>query len=522
MFGNAALAAAWGVAELPALTTPGAGRRDTVYLDVWEREVDAAEDADLINSSIGLETCVRDKREWVVRVAEGADSPPAAPAGHVFYPLATLERPADAAAILPPHIADRRLTGLTISSWKDIRQITRDAFGDGYTLDQDGEPNLKVPLREAINAVLRGGIPMTAPASVTTHAHFDSQPVVVRDDDGDIWVFWRSNRSANGDIYSKRYLSAAAVWEGEARLVSSTGFDRHPRVVVGNDGDLWLFWESNRDGNYDIWTKRYSRANRTWGDNEKVSTHTANDYQPAPVVDNAGNVWVFWYSSRDGNQDIFSRRFDRLAGAWDPVFRVTTDVGSDYTPHAVVGGPVSDIWVFWRSNRGGNSDIYARRFRFTAGTWANELRLTSDAALDTEPNAAVAPNGDIWLFYRSFRGSDNNIWYRRFQANQGFWANEVQLTTARYDDFRPVATAASNGDIWVTWTSARSGSNNDIWYNRYSHTTGWAGNRALTTDTREDSESWLTEDGTGDVWVVWRSYRRGNSDIWYRRLVPEI
>jgi hypothetical protein len=94
-----------GVAVIPPLTTPTGTattppRTDIVYLDVWEREVGSAEDANLINPVIGVETCVRIKREAAVRVAEGTATLPLAPAGHVFLPLALLHRPVNQAQIV--------------------------------------------------------------------------------------------------------------------------------------------------------------------------------------------------------------------------------------------------------------------------------------------------------------------------------------------------------------------------------------------------------------------------------------
>ena len=50
------------------------------------------EDTNLINPAIGVETCVRLKREAAARVAEGTTEIPAAPAGHMFLPLALLRR----------------------------------------------------------------------------------------------------------------------------------------------------------------------------------------------------------------------------------------------------------------------------------------------------------------------------------------------------------------------------------------------------------------------------------------------
>jgi len=117
LFDNAALAAKWGVNPVKPLTTPTTRRIDTVYLDIWEREVDAEEDYEhLVNPKIGIETCVRLKREWVVRVAEGKTESPSPPEGHVFYTLARLYRETGEATIWPEIIADLRRSGLAVLS----------------------------------------------------------------------------------------------------------------------------------------------------------------------------------------------------------------------------------------------------------------------------------------------------------------------------------------------------------------------------------------------------------------------
>ena len=107
------LAVKWGVAPLAPLTVPASGTRsDLVYIDVWEREVDSQEDPTLKNPAIGLETCVRIKRDWVVRVAEGAAALPAAPGGHLYYALATITRRAGQQAINTADVSERRGLGL--------------------------------------------------------------------------------------------------------------------------------------------------------------------------------------------------------------------------------------------------------------------------------------------------------------------------------------------------------------------------------------------------------------------------
>jgi hypothetical protein len=103
-------ASQWGFQYiLQELSAPTSGtRNDTVYLDVWEREVDAEENPDLINTNIGIETCIRWKREWVVRVAPGKskddkDFPKhyidSKDRVHFFYPLAELTQTSQGATI---------------------------------------------------------------------------------------------------------------------------------------------------------------------------------------------------------------------------------------------------------------------------------------------------------------------------------------------------------------------------------------------------------------------------------------
>jgi hypothetical protein len=472
LYNNAALAETWGVAPLEMLETPGAERTDTVYLDIWEREVDSEEDNNLVNPLIGIETCVRTKREWVVRVAEGATAPPDPPTGHVFYPLASLIRP-DEAAILEEHITDLRLTGLSIMSDHDIQQIVIDAFGTSYTLDHDSQPNLKVSLREAINAILRGGLPSTPEVQLTSEAAYDYNHFVLKDNRGDIWVFWESYREGNGDIWYKCYSLTNETWTGDTRLTTDEAGDSNPFAIVDSSGDIWVFWYSYRDGNGDIYYRRYDYITSSWDTSDnRLTTDAANDYNPFAVVDSSGDIWVFWQSYRNENYDIYYRRYDHTTSSWDTSDnRLTTDAANDYNPFAIVDGN-GDIWVFWQSYRDGNGDIYYKRYYSDGGYWSGDIRLTTDPAGDYNAFAMVDNRGDIWVFWESYRGGSNNIYYKLYTSDAG-WGREVQLTASKGGNeniYSPFALEDSSGDIWGFWLKEIYGDEYEyavnIWYKK--------------------------------------------------------
>jgi hypothetical protein len=124
--------------EVPALTTPTAAqdnpRADTVFLDAWLVEVDGGEDDDLQNQDdVGLQTSVRLKPTWRVRVAEGT-APPEPEPGHAHYPLARLRRPRGQARIQAAHITDLRQTRLNLAEVETRLRLVelirlRPAFG---------------------------------------------------------------------------------------------------------------------------------------------------------------------------------------------------------------------------------------------------------------------------------------------------------------------------------------------------------------------------------------------------------
>ena len=86
---------------LRVLQNIAAAAQELAYLDAWELVVDGQEDTNLINPRIGIETCNRVERGWVVRlepIAPGADPLNAATIpnrqpGHRYYPLALINRP---------------------------------------------------------------------------------------------------------------------------------------------------------------------------------------------------------------------------------------------------------------------------------------------------------------------------------------------------------------------------------------------------------------------------------------------
>ncbi len=148
LYANDALAALWGVNPIPALATPAANGRFAVYLDVWHREVGSAEDSALVEPAIGLETAVRLRREWAVRVATATDFIDVLanrPPDHLYYLLADLDREGGNAAVTGGMITDERATEMS------LRPVVAYRGSDGALLVDSGDfMDMLVRLRDAV------------------------------------------------------------------------------------------------------------------------------------------------------------------------------------------------------------------------------------------------------------------------------------------------------------------------------------------------------------------------------------
>jgi len=137
----------------------------------------------------------------------------------------------------------------------------------------------------------------------------DQQPFLVTDGANSVWVVWRAGDTG---IFNERLDLATDTWAGTGLLVPGTdapgNADSRPTVVSDSTGALWLFWVSNRSGTNDIWVVRRNPVTGGWGEPRQVVAATGTDDVPFARVDGGGVIWLFWRSQRTGNFDLYFKR----------------------------------------------------------------------------------------------------------------------------------------------------------------------------------------------------------------------
>jgi Tol biopolymer transport system component len=194
--------------------------------------------------------------------------------------------------------------------------------------------------------------------------------------------------------------------------------------AVSADG-TWLYYDSDRSGNYDIW-----RVRLAGGRPEQLTTDPADDFSPAVSPDGRE---VAFHSVRNGasNRDVFV-----MPAGGGPVVQVSTSTGDDRKPNWSLDGRA----LSWEDyfHPGGNTLV---AFRDARGVWGQPARFPGYAT-----NMPWFPDG--WLLV----GDSLNFW--RLNPRTGEQQN-VRVTAA---DLPSVGwTVLSPDGQTLYWTGYRPG-----------------------------------------------------------------
>ncbi len=201
-----------------------------------------------------------------------------------------------------------------------------------------------------------------------------------------IVVWERGDELSQHDIYYSEYLNG--TWQLPQPITTDLGHDCNPEVTSeidpgGNDTyGSWVVWQSDRDGNYEIYTTAYDTMNVHY----RLTFNDSTDITPSPLffmalVEQSMPAVTAFSTNRNGNYDIYTY-FDY----WyiDTLILVDTTNSEDILP-VMTGGDVR-VWVLWQTDRNTDWDIYGSSIFVGGVEESNTYDTKTVAKLTINPN----------------------------------------------------------------------------------------------------------------------------------------
>lgn len=536
LYANAALAAAWGVPVVQEISAPTSGTRsDLVYLDLWDREVTSAEDDALLDPLIGVETCVRVRREWAVRVRPGATQPPVPNdsdyvSGHSYLQLARIGRQSGVAAVRPPVLVDLRPRNLQVPPSTLVDDVLGTTGGDTSIAPayRRGQKRPRASLRDAINALLAGQLPPSPEISVAPADKADLlNKASVVDAGGGLVAVWQSARSGSNQILAARLDPAHPELGFDlAPAVTSGGQNIEPAAVALPGGDLVVAYQNGLlDGpNTDVFMKRGPLATLGAAPQRDVAT-TANqtaDQRVRAVL--AGDQVVFFtHQSNTSLKQWYYRRY-----------RHTDDVFLDLVPVALSATGLTQrdlhaasadgkVWVAYADG----TKLQILRFNPVPAT-ANpqdppviDLQKDFPAAGQLNVFVLALSGNEVLVFYEDDTGL---IVVSGNSANNGTWSS-TRVPDSDSSDGQPAAVRDADGTVYLVANRSAVGGGTDLLLRRRNPIGGnWLAAQRLVTSTQAQPNlsphPFLVPDL--GLWLLWVNTRGADSDIYAKQIITAI
>lgn len=315
---------------------------------------------------------------------------------------------------------------------------------------------------------------------------------------GSLYALWSDDRNGigNSEIHIQEINTANGNPMGSDYAVShdaAGGAQRNPSMASDQDGNLYITWEDNRYGNWDVYAQKFVPSSATfWSSDLKVNALDSgdqlnskvildNDTTGSPAV-NANNLYVIWQSNHQGNFDIFMRKFNK-DGVADAAFstekQINTDGGSldQYDPDITFDGS-NNFYVAWSDERNSQPDIYLQKVDKDGNDkLAGDVKMNDDAfatARRVNPSIAYHSDGAIYVSWDDSRNSTGgyNVYASKINSTATrLWTYDLLLASTMTSNQTNSSTVCdSSGKAVTIWQDSRNRSDgtSDIYGANYS------------------------------------------------------
>lgn len=335
-------------------------------------------------------------------------------------------------------------------------------------------------------------------------------PASAADRAGNFVVVWQDSRNGDVDIFARRYDSGGSPLGPSFRVNDdAAAYDQaEAHVAMNGAGQFVVAWKDPRDGLANIYAQRYGADGTALGPNFLVCEEDgySSQWQPRVAVDEHGAFAVAWHDDRDGPWHIYVHRFDSTGASLSGDFRAddTPDYVIPYNPSTITINGSGGFVIAWTDYRIGNVNIRARLLD-SAGVpvdtsfWVNTYKPGSQ----TSPALDMDHAGGFVIAWLDDRITSLEITAQRYDAQgaplgSNFMVNDQSNTASG----APAIACDSAGYFTVAWDDNR-GYDDGVYVQRYDANGTPQGANFQVSDYPGNENVSVPMGWTGNFHVIW-------------------
>ena len=248
-----------------------------------------------------------------------------------------------------------------------------------------------------------GGATWQAAKRLTNNAGNSHAPRVAVSG-ANLCVVWWDDTPGNFEIYFRKSLDGGATWQTAVRLTNNSGGSWDPDIV-GYGSNFYVVWDDVSSTNNEVYFRRSIDGGANW-QNQKQLTNNAGDSEYASIAVGGllgANLYVVWDDDSSGNDEIYFMKSTDKGVTWGTAKNLTNNAGESQFPNIAVSG--SNVYVTWYDSTSGNDEIYVRKSADGGDTWQAAQRLTYNTGASYDPIIALSTSNRYVTYFDNTPGN---------------------------------------------------------------------------------------------------------------------
>ncbi|MEM3119123.1 MAG: Ig-like domain-containing protein, partial [Nitrososphaerales archaeon] len=172
----------------------------------------------------------------------------------------------------------------------------------------------------------------------------------------DVYVVWRDSTPGNFDILFRASNNNGASFDSAINLSNNAGSSQTPQVAAAGN-NAYVVWRDDTPGNFDI-LFRASNNNGASFDSAINLSNNAGSSQTPDIEAVGADVFVAWSDNTTGNIEVLFRPSNDDGSSFGSTANLSNNAGSSQTPD--VNTSTTDVFVAWFDSTPGNNEIFFR------------------------------------------------------------------------------------------------------------------------------------------------------------------
>lgn len=208
---------------------------------------------------------------------------------------------------------------------------------------------------------------------------------------GRVHICYPDGRTGARQLYYRRSTDMGKTFEPEVILTTGSSNKFNPSIYTDRGDRIYIVWQDNRDGNYEVYYIRSTDGGTTWGSETRL-TNDPNDSQEANITcDLSNGVYIVWNDNRAGYGVYFKESTDG-GNTWSSDTCLTNGAVPDpdqFFPNIACSESGEYLHVAWKDKRDGNLEVYYKRRAPAPRVQDNFRNRVPSENVRISPNPAV-------------------------------------------------------------------------------------------------------------------------------------